>query len=289
MPELPEVETVRTGLAPFVENERIVHVEVFHARAIRRHVLGASDFSAQLRGRTMLLPGRRGKYMWVPLDDGRALIAHLGMSGQFKVSASSAADDRHLRVRITLASGQRIEFIDQRTFGGLFIDEMDASGLPTSIAHIARDPFDPEYDVDETARRLRKRQQQVKRALLDQTLVSGIGNIYADEALWRAQLHFGRASERLTNAQAVKVLSEARTVMEAALVQGGTSFDEMYVNVNGESGYFERSLEVYGREGQPCSRCGRAIRRVAFANRSSYFCTRCQPPPRRAAGSAHSP
>jgi len=237
----------------------------------------------------MLRPGRRGKYMWVPLDDGRALIAHLGMSGQFKVSASSALDHRHLRVRLTLASGQRIEFLDQRTFGGLFMDEMDPSGVPASIAHIARDPFDPEYDVDETARRLRKRQQQVKRALLDQTLVSGIGNIYADEALWRARLHFGRASERLTKQQAVNVLDEARAVMEAALVQGGTSFDELYVNVNGESGYFERSLEVYGREGLPCSRCGRDIRRVAFANRSSYYCSRCQPAPRRATPGRASP
>ena len=222
--------------------------------------------------------------MWVPLDDGRALIAHLGMSGQFKVAEGSAEDERHLRVRLTLSSGQRIEFLDQRTFGGLFIDEMDPSGVPASIAHIARDPFDPEYDVDETARRLRKRQQQVKRALLDQTLVSGIGNIYADEALWRARLHFGRASERLTRTASCHSLERGKAGDGRRLsMQGGTSFDELYVNVNGESGYFERSLEVYGREGLPCSRCGRAIRRVAFANRSSYYCSRCQPAPRRPA------
>jgi formamidopyrimidine-DNA glycosylase len=132
---------------------------------------------------------------------------------------------------------------------------------------------------------VRARASAIKRILLDQTVVSGVGNIYADEALWRAGVHGDRLGTRLTAAQVRKVLSGVREVMTAALVEGGTSFDALYVNVNGESGYFDRSLEVYGQEGRPCSRCGTAIQRVKFMNRSSSFCPSCQPRPRAARGS----
>ncbi|GAB3622313.1 bifunctional DNA-formamidopyrimidine glycosylase/DNA-(apurinic or apyrimidinic site) lyase [Mariniluteicoccus endophyticus] len=280
MPELPEVEVVRGGLARHLTGRTVADVEVLHPRPVRRHLAGADDFAVTLRGRTFAEPRRRGKYLWLPLADGDAVLVHLGMSGQFRTAARGADDPRHLRVRLQFTDGgDELRFVDQRMFGGLSLSPGGAE-LPGEIAHIARDPFEPDYDVAEVARRLRARRSGVKRVLLDQTVVSGIGNIYADEALWRARLHHERPASRLTQKAAVGLLDAARTVMAEALAQGGTSFDALYVNVNGESGYFERSLEAYGREGEPCRRCGEAIRRTAFMNRSSYFCPSCQRPPR---------
>jgi formamidopyrimidine-DNA glycosylase len=211
-----------------------------------------------------------------------ALVAHLGMSGQFRIIApgGTAQVGQHLRARLQLDDGSELQFVDQRTFGGLALDSLNEEGVPVAVAHIALDPFDPSFDLLATVARLRRRRTEVKRALLDQTVVSGIGNIYADEALWRARLHPARATERLTRAQATNLLTLASEVMSDSLVVGGTSFDELYVNVNGESGYFERSLAVYGREGEPCGRCGAPIRRISFTNRSSFFCPRCQRAPR---------
>ncbi|MGH3372944.1 MAG: bifunctional DNA-formamidopyrimidine glycosylase/DNA-(apurinic or apyrimidinic site) lyase, partial [Nocardioidaceae bacterium] len=220
------------------------------------------------------------KYLWLPLDDGDALLAHLGMSGQMLVQPPEAPAERHLRVRIALDAPVEVRFVDQRMFGSLSLSA-GGSELPPEIAHIARDPMDPEFDDAEFISRLRTRSAGVKRLLLDQTLVSGVGNIYADEALWLARLHGDRPGVRLRRVQAVALLAGVRTVMASALAQGGTSFDALYVNVNGESGYFDRSLEVYGQEGSPCSRCGTAIVRAPFMNRSSYYCPRCQPLPRR--------
>jgi formamidopyrimidine-DNA glycosylase len=205
------------------------------------------------------------------------------MSGQMLVQPSDAPDDRHLRVRFTLGGegfeGTELRFADQRMFGGLFVSEGGAD-LPLEIAHIARDPLDPEFDVDVFVRRVRKRTSGIKRQLLDQTLVSGVGNIYADEALWRAMVHGERRGDRLPAVKVRELLDHAREVMVAALGEGGTSFDALYVNVNGQSGYFDRSLHAYGQEGRPCERCGAPVRRVAFMNRSSYFCPVCQPAPR---------
>ncbi len=280
MPELPEVEVVRTGLERHVVGATITSVEVRHPRPVRRDPRGPAGFADALTGRTVTGARRRGKYFWLPLDNGDALLGHLGMSGQMLIQPSSAPHERHLRVRLSLSSGDReLRFVDQRMFGGLMVSEGGAD-LPPEIAHIARDPLDPEFDDDAFVRRLRRRAAGVKKLLLDQGLVSGVGNIYADEALWRAKIHGDRPGERLTAAQARLLLGDARSVMEAALGQGGTSFDALYVNVNGESGYFDRSLHAYGREGEPCDRCTTPIRRIAFTNRSSYFCPRCQPSPR---------
>ena len=282
MPELPEVETVRQGLAQWVIGRRISAVEVRHPRAVRRHEPGGERFADVLTGRTITDVRRRGKYLWLPLDSGDALIGHLGMSGQLLLQPVGAADELHLRVRFRFADdGPELRFVDQRTFGGLSVSEGGAE-LPAEIAHIARDPMDPEFSDAGFVAALRKRRTEVKRALLDQTLISGVGNIYADESLWRARLHGERPGNRLTRAQAVELLGHARDVMNAALAQGGTSFDALYVNVNGESGYFDRSLHAYGREDEPCDRCGTPIRRVAFMNRSSYYCPRCQTAPRSA-------
>ncbi|MGQ0467233.1 MAG: bifunctional DNA-formamidopyrimidine glycosylase/DNA-(apurinic or apyrimidinic site) lyase [Sporichthyaceae bacterium] len=285
MPELPEVEVVRAGLERLVVGRRIAAVAVTHPRAIRRHPAGAEDFAGRLAGARIEGARRRGKFLWLDLDSGEALLAHLGMSGQFLVQPPAAPAEKHLHVRFGFADGgPELRFVDQRTFGGVSVEALvdsHATLVPAPVAHIARDPLDPAFDPDAFVRGLRRRRTQIKRALLDQTLVSGIGNIYADEALWLARIHYTRATETLRPTDARRLLAGAVEVMSAALAAGGTSFDSLYVNVNGASGYFSRSLEAYGRVDRPCSRCGGTIRREPFMNRSSFFCPRCQ---RRPAG-----
>jgi formamidopyrimidine-DNA glycosylase len=281
MPELPEVETVRTGLRAHATGREIVAVEVLHPRAVRRHLPGEEHFVKAQLGRTIVDVRRRGKYLWMPLDDGDAILAHLGMSGQFRLGAADVPAEAHLRVRWTFRDGDpQLRFIDQRTFGGVALSAGGAE-LPSEIAHIARDPIDPEFDDDAFVAAMRRRRVEVKRALLDQTLISGVGNIYADESLWRAKLHGARPTDALTKPAVLRLLGHVRDVLGEALRAGGTSFDALYVNVNGESGYFDRSLNAYGREGEPCARCGSPIRREAFMNRSSYSCPTCQPRPRK--------
>ena len=278
MPELPEVEVVRRGLERHVLDRTVEAVDVLHPRPVRRHLAGAGDFADRLIGHRFTAARRRGKYLWLPLESGDALLGHLGMSGQLLVQRAGAPAERHLRVRLVLGAVE-LRFVDQRMFGGLSISEGGAE-LPPEIAHIARDPLDPEFDEEEFVRRVRRSSSGIKRILLNQSVVSGVGNIYADEGLWRARIHGDRPGQRLRRADVLAVLEGCRAVMLSALGQGGTSFDSLYVNVNGESGYFDRSLEVYGRAGEPCSRCGTPVRRVSFMNRSSYFCPTCQRPPR---------
>jgi formamidopyrimidine-DNA glycosylase len=280
VPELPEVETVRQGLAKWVTGRTIETVEVHHPRSIRRHLPGDGHFSAVLTGRTIVDVSRRGKYLWFALDSGDAIVGHLGMSGQLLMQPADAADEKHLRIRFTFTDGgPQLRFVDQRTFGGLAVSEGGAD-LPGEIAHIARDPMDPLFDDEAFVARWRGKHTEAKRALLDQTLISGVGNIYADEALWRAQLHGARPTDQMTKPSVRRLLGHVRDVLGEAIVAGGTSFDELYVNVNGESGYFERALNAYGRQGEPCRRCGTPIRREQFMNRSSFSCPRCQPRPR---------
>jgi formamidopyrimidine-DNA glycosylase len=284
VPELPEVETVRKGLERHVVGRTISDVQVLHPRAVRRHVAGPDDFAAVIRGRTITAARRRGKYLWLPVAEDAvaedALLAHLGMSGQFLISDPEAPLSSHVRARFTFAdSGPDLRFSDQRTFGHLVLATGGAV-LPGLIAHIAPDPMEPAFDSGVFIGRLRGRRTGIKRALLDQSLVSGIGNIYADEALWRARLHWARSTATMTRPEGVRVIQAVRDVLGEAMAAGGTSFDSMYVNVNGESGYFGRSLAVYGRAGQPCGRCGTPIRRDPFMNRSAYSCPRCQPRPR---------
>jgi formamidopyrimidine-DNA glycosylase len=288
VPELPEVEVVRRGLEAVLVGRTVAEVQVMHPRAVRRHVAGAADLENRLAGRTITAVRRRGKYLWLPLDGADALLAHLGMSGQLLMRPVTAPDETHLRARFRFRDGAggaatmttELRFVDQRTFGGLAFSA-DGAHLPQEIAHIARDPLDTQFEEGAFVAALRRRRTGLKRALLDQTLVSGVGNIYADEALWRARLHYARPTETMTRSQAQAVLGAARAVMIEALDQGGTSFDSLYVNVNGQSGYFSRELAVYGRENCPCYRCGGAISRAPFMNRSSYFCPVCQPRPRR--------
>ncbi|MBM7772810.1 formamidopyrimidine-DNA glycosylase [Actinokineospora baliensis] len=283
MPELPEVEVVRRGLQDHVAGRVVSRVEVFHPRAIRRHLPGMVDFAGRIAGRELVAARRRGKYLWVDLSSGEAVLAHLGMSGQMLVQPPGAPDEKHLRVRLSFADdGPELRFVDQRTFGGLSVEqvvEVDGVPLPAPVAHIARDPMDPAFDRAAAVAALRRRRTEVKRALLDQTVVSGVGNIYADEALWLTRLHWSRPVDGLSARKTGELVDAATSVMNAALAAGGTSFDALYVNINGQSGYFDRSLHAYGQEGLPCERCGRAIVREPFMNRSSFSCPRCQPRP----------
>ena len=278
MPELPEVEVVRRGLFDHVVGRRITRATVHDLRSVRRHAAGAVDFVDSLTDRAVTGAARRGKYLWMQLDDD-AILCHLGMSGQMLVQLPGAPAQKHLKIALDLDDGMQLRFVDQRIFGGMLVSRGGAV-LPTEIGHIARDPLDPAFDFEEFRNRLKKRQTGVKRAILDQGLISGVGNIYADEALWRSKLHYARNTRNLRAAEITTLLDNIIAVMNEALAQGGTSFDALYVNVNGESGYFDRSLNAYGQEGLPCERCGAPIRRDAFMNRSSYSCPSCQPRPR---------
>jgi formamidopyrimidine-DNA glycosylase len=283
MPELPEVEVVRRGLQAHVVGRTITAVRVHHPRAVRRHEAGPADLTARLLDVRITGTDRRGKYLWLTLDEGDfALVVHLGMSGQMLLGTVPNAG--HLRIAAVLDDGMALSFVDQRTFGGWQLADLvnvDGSVVPVPVAHLARDPLDPRFDIDAVVNVLRRKHSEIKRQLLDQTVVSGIGNIYADEALWRAKVNGARIADTLTRPKLTAVLQAAAEVMRDALTQGGTSFDSLYVNVNGQSGYFDRSLNVYGREGKACRRCGAVIHREKFMNRSSYYCPRCQPRPRR--------
>ena len=275
---------VRRGLDAHVVGATVDSVQVLHPRAVRRHEPGPRDLALQVTGQKVASVERRGKYMWLVLEPADlALVVHLGMSGQMLVQPPTVPDEKHLRIRAVLDNGADLRFVDQRTFGGWTLAplvEVDGDRLPLPVAHIARDPMDPRFDPDAVVAVLRTKHTEIKRALLDQTVVSGIGNIYADEALWRARIHGNRPTDALSRPKLRSALDAATEVMAEALGQGGTSFDALYVNVNGESGYFERSLNVYGRENEPCRRCGAPIRREKFMNRSSYSCPKCQPRPR---------
>jgi len=302
VPELPEVEVVRAGLEPAVTGAVVASVEVIDDRAITRHDRARGDLAALLTGRRMLGAARRGKFLWLPLGprpfvdaaaEPEALLLHLGMSGQVLLREAGAPLERHARVRLMVEHPEHgelaVHFVDQRTFGSLALDAMRATAdgapggfgvdqamVPTQVAHIARDPLDPAFDDRRFLTSLASRRTTVKRALLDQTLISGVGNIYADEALWASRVHFDQPTATLSARKSRQLLAEVRAVLSKALAEGGTSFDAQYVNVNGASGYFSHSLNAYGRDGLPCPRCGTPIVRASFMNRSSHYCPRCQ-------------
>jgi formamidopyrimidine-DNA glycosylase len=288
VPELPEVEVVRAGLAPAVTGSIFRSVQVLDTRSLKRHDARRGDFVGLLEGASVLEIKRRGKFLWMPLDSGDALVVHLGMSGQVLLREPKAPDDKHLRVRLIteMPDGRAVDVrcVDQRIFGSMAVDQLvDGIGglVPAQAAHIAADPLEAVFDDDAFVAALRKRRTGIKRALLDQGLISGIGNIYADESLWRARLHYDRATDAMTATKVRELLGHVRDVLGQALAEGGTSFDAQYVNVNGQAGYFEHSLNAYGRQGEACARCGGTLRRESFMNRGSHFCPICQRMPRK--------
>lgn len=290
---------VRAGLAPAVSGASIAGVSVLDERALTRYEGDGAQFEAALTGRLIRSAARRGKFLWLPLEavaGGEpvdAIIGHLGMSGQLLLRPPGAPLERHERVRVHLDHPQHGElaliFADQRTFGSLALDTLETTtdaapgglgtelaSVPSQVAHIARDPLDPAFDDDRFRRLLGVKDSAIKRVLLDQTVASGVGNIYADEALWAARVHPETRARDLSTRTARRLLTEVRAILQKSLAEGGTSFDAQYVNVNGQAGYFEHSLNAYGRTGEPCARCGRPIVRVSFMNRSSHFCPHCQ-------------
>ncbi len=273
MPELPEVEVVRRGLQQWTAGQTVQEVTVLHPRAVRRHEAGVADFQAQMHGRRLVTVQRRGKFLWWDLGDA-ALVGHLGMSGQFRVDADPG---EHTRIAFML--DRVLLFDDQRTFGGMWVDRL-VNGVPSCLSRVAADPFAEQYDRAAVVRVIRSRRAPIKALLLDQSVVSGIGNIYADESLWLARVHWRTPGAALSARKVGQLLDAAAEVMARAIAAGGTSFDALYVNVNGSSGYFQRDLMAYGQEGLPCARCGTPIVREPFANRSSYRCPRCQRMPR---------
>jgi formamidopyrimidine-DNA glycosylase len=299
VPELPEVEVVRAGLVPAVTGATILGVEVFEQRSLRRHDPVTGLFEALVTGKVMASPVRRGKFLWIPLaGTTQAIVAHLGMSGQILLREPGAVESGLLRIRLHIETAAEpgtsprelwVDFVDQRIFGSMAVDTLVATAdgapgglgtdeplVPTQVAHIARDPLDPAFDDARFATALARKNTGIKRALLDQTLISGIGNIYADEALWAAKMHYAQPANSLSRARIRTLLAEVRIVLTKALAEGGTSFDAQYVNVNGASGYFSHSLNVYGQQGKPCPRCGTTIIREQFMNRSSHLCPHCQ-------------
>ena len=306
MPELPEVETVRAGLAESLTNAKVISVKVHDPRSLKRHVAGSRDFVETLTNRSIEAAVRRGKFLWLPLSRKRgepqlALMGHLGMSGQLLLRSTDFEPEKLNRVTITVRTAEKekleLRFVDQRIFGSLAIDVMEptednmAGGftgtnleyswsnlIPGQAKHIARDPLDPNFDLDWVLAKFKAKDSGIKRVLLDQQVVSGIGNIYADESLWRARIHYDQPARSISNKKARILMAEVTDVLAAAVAAGGTSFDEQYKNINGESGYFSVNLNAYGQTGLPCNRCGRAIKRDAWMNRGSHFCPNCQKP-----------
>ena len=275
MPELPEVETVRRGLHTIITGFRIADAQSLHPRAMKSESIAPL---ASLNGSKITGTNRRGKFMWLTLNRPYVLTAHLGMSGQFLIHQPNRPKATHIRAQFQLKKALRnlaLVFNDQRTFGWLSIEET-TNDIPTSALHIAPDPFDPSFDIDATMNNYLRRTIKIKTALLNQEIMSGVGNIYADETLWRAKIHPETLTSDLTKKKIATIIETATTVMQEAISQGGTSFDDLYINVNGESGFFEQSLNAYGQEGEPCPRCGTPIKRISFGQRSSHFCPKCQ-------------
>ena len=284
MPELPEVEVVRKGLAKHVKNRKISNAKVRNNRALRNFEFSSKTFEKTVSGFTINSVERRGKFLWMTLkNSSQAISAHLGMSGQMLMVKKDEKPSTHARVTFDFSDTKRsLHFIDQRTFGWVNLEELveakDKRLVPKSVLHISPDLFEETFDMDKTISNIKRRKTGIKQALLNQEIVAGIGNIYADEALWLAKTHWATVCEELDEKKIKEILISAKEVMAKALEKGGTSFDDLYIDVNGESGYFENELNAYGREGERCYRCDLEMVREAFSNnRSSTICPNCQP------------
>jgi formamidopyrimidine-DNA glycosylase len=275
MPELPEVETVRRGLAHLLTGFTFGSAQDLHPRVLKPASL--APLASVIGGRIMSI-NRRGKFLWFELDRDFALVAHLGMSGQFLLTQKNRPKPDHIRAHFVLSRGfnkREVVFNDPRTFGWLSVEQL-TNGIPQSALHIAVDPFDVLFDRTAVIAHMKLRKAEIKSVLLNQEIMSGVGNIYADESLWRARIHPETPARDLSIPKIGALVDAATTVLAEAIEASGNTFDALHVNVNGKTGYFKMSLAAYGQENQPCPRCGREIRRVAFTSRSSHFCPKCQ-------------
>jgi formamidopyrimidine-DNA glycosylase len=273
MPELPEVELIRRHLAPIVCGAVVVRAEVKHERMVRRQPPGPG-FASLLAGRRIESADRRGKLLLFPLDDGRIWVVHLGMSG--RLSLAEPASDPHVRVVVRLRGGPDLLFVDPRTFG--FTAVLTAAELHEGpAAHLGPDALEQLPSVDELVDVLADRVAPVKAVLLDQEVLAGLGNIYADEVLFRARLRPDRPAGSLARREIALLHRAVRPVLEDGLRYGGTSLTDLaYLLPDGRTGGYVRRLDAYGREGDPCRRCGAPIQRTVIRQRSAHYCPDCQ-------------
>lgn len=284
MPELPEVETVRRRLGAHIEGHLITSVEGEGGRLVRNNPQGIADLHVHLPGAEISRVERRGKFMWLCLRErDLALVIHLGMSGQVRVAKTSRGQlARHEHLRLIFDDGRRVSFVDPRTFGHVTLSGLitDANGrlIPELARKIAPDPFE-DISLDPTIQKIRRSRRPIKTVLLDQAVISGIGNIYADEALFLSGIHGTRGGDSLEEDTLKEIVENARVVMGRALAMKGTSFDSAYVTADGEPGEYGRALRVYRRSGRACPECGDRIQRMVIHQRSHFFCPTCQPCP----------
>ncbi len=278
MPELPEVEVVRRDLDREVAGKKIKAVKTNGARTVRRHK-NRAEFAARLEGKRVTGVGRRGKYLLVRLEGGEVLVIHLGMSGQLlRAKSAKQALPKHTHVVITFTQGGQLRFVDPRTFGEMFVTTPDelAEQVP-ELAHLGFDPIDDVMSWNHFGGLLAARHTKLKPLLMDQRFLAGIGNIYSDEILWGAGLRWDRMSDSLS-AQEIRRLYRAmvETLQDAVKYRGSSLADEQYVDLFGQPGEYQNYHQVYDKEGAPCQRCRRPLRRARFSNRSTFFCEACQ-------------
>lgn len=276
MPELPEVETVRRALLPHLQGARLGRVRTFTPSL--RHPLDAEALSRHIRRRAVRDLRRLGKYLVLELTSQRALLLHLGMSGAFRVVPSNEPVGPHERYTIGLGGSRELRFVDPRRFGVAEpVDLPDVGSWPDELAHLGPDALDASFDGDRFYEQSRSRSTPTKVLLLDQGLVAGIGNIYANEACYRSKIRPARQARRLTRPECARLVQSARAVLQAAIKQGGTTLRD-HRQVDGSEGRFRIRLAVYGRDGEPCRRrgCDGTVRRTVLSGRGTFHCPVCQ-------------
>ena len=272
MPELPEVEVLRRSLEAPLVGRRVARVEVRDVRL--REPVDARALET-VAGRRVESLGRRSKYLLAHLEAGRTLVVHLGMSGRLTIAPKKAPALPHEHVVFDLEGGQRLRFVDPRRFGLVFVADTASLVADRHFAGLGIEPLDGGLDGAYLQRAAAGRRGPVKAFLMDAAVVVGVGNIYASEALFEAGIHPRRSVARLSAARWETLATAVRDVLARAIAQGGTTLND-FVDGEGNSGYFQVSLAAYDREGEPCRRCGRSIRRAVLSGRSTYFCPGCQ-------------
>jgi formamidopyrimidine-DNA glycosylase len=275
MPELPEVETYIRELAPHLHGRRVVDARVTWPRTIA--IPSADEFATQIVGRRFERFGRRAKYLLFTLDDGRSLIVHLRMTGKLQVVDSQPAPDPHTHVVLRLDDGRELRFRDARKFGRIWL----VADVDAVLHGLGPEPLDDAFTEAGLGAQLARRKAPIKPVLLDQGVAAGIGNIYADEALYRAGVHPARPANSLTGAEVARLHAAIRAVLGDAIRMQGSSLGgssvQNYVRPDGEPGGFQAEHRVFQRTGQPCFTCGQAIERIVLGQRSTHFCPHCQP------------
>ncbi len=273
MPELPEVEVLRRSLEPRLEHRRIARVEV-RAPALREP-LDPRKLRRLAEGRAVVGLRRRGKYLLIDLEGSSTIVIHLGMSGRLTLASPAIEPAPHEHLAFHLDSGERLRLVDPRRFGVAFALPSGELGTDSHFVHLGVEPLGPEWSGEYLRRTARGRRVGVKSFLMDGRVVVGVGNIYACESLWQARVHPRRSVARVSRPTWDRLVGAVRAVLRSAIDQGGTTLND-FADGEGNAGYFQVSLAVYGREGEPCPRCRRPLRRFVQTGRSTFYCPGCQ-------------